>query len=167
MTFCWPRKNDTVAMNNAKHMRHHVSCNAALPAMPPRRIAFMCGAAATGSDHAEEFWIIPAGKAQLSLGFLSNEKALTISVSLAVQKQLVAGTTLAVTLEPKRDGMHTDSGHMKGPENTLSMMAGKGPYGRLEMGGAFTVVRVRDEVTPDYRDPCWYRPPQGTVAWPV
>ena len=63
--------------------------------------------------------------------------------------------------------VHTDSGHMKGPENTLPMMTGKGPFGKLEMGGMFTVVKVRDEVAADYRDPGWYRNPKGTVAWRV
>lgn len=60
---------------------------------------------------------------------------------------------------------HTDSGHMKGPENTLAMMAGKGPFGNIEMGGMFTVVKVRDDVVPgDFSDPGWYRNPPGTVA---
>ena len=63
--------------------------------------------------------------------------------------------------------VHTDSGHMKGPENTLPMMAGKGPFGKLEMGGMFTVVKVRDDVTTDYRDPGWYKNPKGTIAWRV
>ncbi|MCX7033293.1 MAG: copper oxidase [Arenimonas sp.] len=69
-----------------------------------------------------------------------------------------------------KDGMsehqdHTDSGHMKGPENTLAMMAGKGPFGNIEMGGMFTVVKVRDDQAPgDYSDPGWYRHPAGTVA---
>ena len=60
---------------------------------------------------------------------------------------------------------HTDSGHMQGPPNTLPMMAGKGPFGNIEMGGMFTVVKVRDDLAPgDYRDPGWYRNPRGTVA---
>ncbi len=63
--------------------------------------------------------------------------------------------------------VHTDSGHMKGPENTLPMMAGVGPFGKLEMGGMFTVVKVRDQVAADYRDPGWYNNPKGTVAWRV
>jgi len=62
---------------------------------------------------------------------------------------------------------HTESGHMQGPENTLPMMMGKGPFGKLEMGGMFTVVKVRDEVAADYRDPGWYTNPKGTVAWRV
>ncbi|MBS3958108.1 MAG: multicopper oxidase family protein [Lysobacteraceae bacterium] len=60
---------------------------------------------------------------------------------------------------------HTDSGHMQGPPNTLAMMAGNGPFGPLEMGGMFTVVKVRDDLRPgDYSDPGWYRNPAGTVA---
>jgi len=60
---------------------------------------------------------------------------------------------------------HTDSGHMKGPENTLAMMAGKGPFGNIEMGGMFTVVKVRDDIAPgDFSDPGWYANPPGTVA---
>ena len=60
---------------------------------------------------------------------------------------------------------HTDSGHMQGPENTLPMMMGKGPFGNLEMGGMFTVLKVRDELAPgDFRDPGPYRNPPGTVA---
>jgi len=60
---------------------------------------------------------------------------------------------------------HTQMGHMKGPENTLPMMTGVGPFGNLEMGGMFTVVKVRDNLARgDYRDPGWYKNPPGTVA---
>ena len=68
-----------------------------------------------------------------------------------------------------KDGMgehqdHTDGG-MAGPPNTLAMMAGKGPFGNIEMGGMFTVVKVRDDLAPgDFSDPGWYRNPTGTVA---
>lgn len=63
--------------------------------------------------------------------------------------------------------VHTDAGHMQGPENTLAMITGQGPFGKLEMGGMFTVVKVRDQVASDYRDPGWYANPKGTVAWRV
>lgn len=60
---------------------------------------------------------------------------------------------------------HTESGHHRGPENTLPMMMGKGPYGNIEMGGMFTTVKVRDDIRRgDYRDPGWYDAPDGTVA---
>jgi FtsP/CotA-like multicopper oxidase with cupredoxin domain len=52
------------------------------------------------------------------------------------------------------------------PENTLPMMTGRGPFGALEMGGMFTVVKVRDDQRPgDYSDPGWYKHPARTVAW--
>jgi FtsP/CotA-like multicopper oxidase with cupredoxin domain len=60
---------------------------------------------------------------------------------------------------------HVAMGHMRGPENTLPMEGGQGPFGNLEMGGMFTVVKVRDDLAPgDYRDPGWYASPRGTLA---
>jgi manganese oxidase len=60
---------------------------------------------------------------------------------------------------------HQDhAAHMAGPENTLPMMGGVGPFGNLEMGGMFTVVKVRDSVPADYADPGWYEHPPGTLA---
>jgi manganese oxidase len=53
------------------------------------------------------------------------------------------------------------------PENTLAMMTGSGPYGDIEMGGMFTVMKIRADLAHgDYRDPGWYRPPAGSVAYP-
>jgi hypothetical protein len=52
------------------------------------------------------------------------------------------------------------------PENTLPMMGGEGPFGSVEMGGMFTVVKVRkDQKRGDYSDPGWYQHPAGTVAY--
>ena len=52
------------------------------------------------------------------------------------------------------------------PDNTLPMMTGQGPFGGVEMGGMFTVVKVRKDQKPDdYTDPGWYRHPPGTVAY--
>lgn len=60
---------------------------------------------------------------------------------------------------------HVAMGHMPGPENTLPMMAGRGPFGNIGMGGMFTVVKVRDDLAPgDFRDPGWYRHPPGELA---
>lgn len=60
---------------------------------------------------------------------------------------------------------HVDMGHMPGPENTLAMMAGKGPFGNIEMGGMFTVIKVRDDLARGrYDDPGWYAHPEGEIA---
>ena len=63
---------------------------------------------------------------------------------------------------------HVDMGHHQGPPNTLPMMTGKGPHGNIEMGGMFTVVKVRDDLTVgDFSDPGWYEAPPGTIATKV
>jgi FtsP/CotA-like multicopper oxidase with cupredoxin domain len=53
------------------------------------------------------------------------------------------------------------------PENTLPMMTGQGPHGDMEMGGMFTVMKIRANLAHgDYRDPGWYQAPAGSVAYP-
>jgi FtsP/CotA-like multicopper oxidase with cupredoxin domain len=52
------------------------------------------------------------------------------------------------------------------PENTAPMMTGEGPYGSVEMGGMFSMVKVRrDQPRGDYRNPGWYQQPPGTQAY--
>jgi manganese oxidase len=52
------------------------------------------------------------------------------------------------------------------PQNTLPMMTGFGQFGPMEMGGMFSVVKVREGLAADdYRDPGAYRHPAGTVAY--
>jgi len=65
---------------------------------------------------------------------------------------------------------------MQGPENTLPMMAGEGPFGSIGMGGMFTIVKVHDDIpkfssSADYNarvkapgDFGWYKNPPGTLA---
>lgn len=66
--------------------------------------------------------------------------------------------------------------HMKGPDNTLPMMAGDGPFGNIGMGGMFTILKVHDDIpyfktAEEYTkqvvlpgDFGWYKNPAGTVA---
>jgi manganese oxidase len=52
------------------------------------------------------------------------------------------------------------------PDNTLPMMSGFGQFGPLEMGGMFTVVKVREDLAAgDYEDPGTYKFPAGSVAY--
>ena len=54
------------------------------------------------------------------------------------------------------------------PDNTLPMMTGTGQFGPIEMGGMFTVMKVREGLAPDdYKDPGPYQNPPGTVAHEV
>jgi hypothetical protein len=51
------------------------------------------------------------------------------------------------------------------PENTAPMMTGQAQYGPVEMGGMFSVLKVRKDQKPgDYSDPGPYKYPAGTVA---
>jgi FtsP/CotA-like multicopper oxidase with cupredoxin domain len=52
---------------------------------------------------------------------------------------------------------------MKQPRNSISMHGGEGPFGTIEMGGMFTVLKVRDKLTAD-NAAGWYEHPKGTVA---
>jgi FtsP/CotA-like multicopper oxidase with cupredoxin domain len=52
------------------------------------------------------------------------------------------------------------------PDNTARMMGGEGPFGSVEMGGMFSVIKVRaGQKAGDYGDPGWYRHPPGTNAF--
>jgi hypothetical protein len=52
------------------------------------------------------------------------------------------------------------------PDNTAPMMTGDGPFGSVEMGGMFTMLKVRKEQQPgDYRDPGWFKHPAGSQAY--
>jgi len=52
------------------------------------------------------------------------------------------------------------------PDNTIPMMTGEGPFGSVEMGGMFSVVKVRKNQKPgDYSNPGWFKHSPGTVAF--
>ena len=52
------------------------------------------------------------------------------------------------------------------PKNSLAMIGGSGPFGYVTMSGMYTLLKVRDELTPGV-DPGWYAHPEGTVASPA
>jgi FtsP/CotA-like multicopper oxidase with cupredoxin domain len=52
------------------------------------------------------------------------------------------------------------------PDNTIPMMTGDGPFGSVEMGGMFSVVKVRrGQKAGDYTNPGWFEHPAGTTAY--
>ncbi len=54
------------------------------------------------------------------------------------------------------------------PDNSLPMMTGFGQFGPIEMGGMFTLMKIREGLAAnDYKDPGHYKHPQGTVAYEV
>ena len=56
--------------------------------------------------------------------------------------------------------------NMPMPPNSTPMRGAMGPFGYIDMGGMFTVLKVREN--PDSADPAgWYEHPPGTVAGPA
>jgi manganese oxidase len=52
------------------------------------------------------------------------------------------------------------------PDNTAPMMTGEGPFGSVEMGGMFSMLKVRRDQKPgDYSDLGWFKQPAGTQAF--
>ena len=55
---------------------------------------------------------------------------------------------------------------MPAPANSIPMQGTPGPFGSIDMGGMFTMVKVRERLD-GAGDPGWYRHPDGTVARPA
>jgi FtsP/CotA-like multicopper oxidase with cupredoxin domain len=81
----------------------------------------------------------------------------------ALAKQIAALVPGYMSMGGAMNNMHMN---MPLPENTLPMMMGPGPHGDIDMGGMFTVMKIRKELAhDDYRDPGWYEAPRGSVAY--
>lgn len=52
---------------------------------------------------------------------------------------------------------------MPTPKNSVPMLGGKGKHDAITMGGMFTIVKVRNQLT-SHEDPGWYDNPAGTLA---
>lgn len=52
------------------------------------------------------------------------------------------------------------------PKNSIPMQGAPGPFDYIDMGGMFTIIKVRDGIT-SYKDPGWYKHPLGTIAAPA
>jgi hypothetical protein len=52
---------------------------------------------------------------------------------------------------------------MAQPNNSIAMRGGQGPRGVIDMGGMFTLVKIRDRLTGD-GDPGWYEPASNEVS---
>ncbi len=49
------------------------------------------------------------------------------------------------------------------PPNSIPMVGGKGPFGTIDMGGMFTILKVRDDARSE-DGTGWHRHPEGSVA---
>jgi FtsP/CotA-like multicopper oxidase with cupredoxin domain len=115
---------------------------------------------------AEGDWAFHCHKAHHTMNAMGHDVPNLLGVEqrdvLAKIRALVPG---AMAMGDKGMSDMTDM-EMPLPPNTLPMMGGEGPFGSLEMGGMFSVVKVRRDQKPgDYGDPGWYVHPAGTTAY--
>jgi manganese oxidase len=52
---------------------------------------------------------------------------------------------------------------MDKPSPSIAMLGGQGPYGTIDMGGMFTLLKIRDRLSGD-GDPGWYQPPADVAS---
>jgi hypothetical protein len=112
-------------------------------------------------------WAFHCHKSHHTMNAMGHDTRNLIGIN---QKELIKARKVIPDFHPMGAGGMADMGSMEMPmpENTLPMMTGFGQFGPLEMGGMFTVMKVREGLAAnDYRDPGDYRNPDGTVAHEV
>ena len=115
---------------------------------------------------AEGDWAFHCHKSHHTMNAMNHSLPTTLGVEQAdLARQITS--LIPGYMSPADSGGMGDEMHMPVPENTLSMMSGGGPHGAIEMGGMFTIMKIRAGLAHgDYRDPGWYRQPSGSVAYP-
>jgi hypothetical protein len=129
---------------------------------------------AVGQMRAIEFtasapgdWAFHCHKSHHTMNSMSHAVPNTIGVAQADLAKQITSLIPDYMSPGDRGTMEDMPMHMPLPENTLAMMTGAGPYGGIEMGGMFTVMKIRANLAHgDYRDPGWYEAPPGSVAYP-
>jgi len=127
---------------------------------------------AVGQMRAFEFnaipgdWAIHCHKSHHTMNAMGHD----VPTFIGVDKRLVAQKIRALQpgYMPMGSTGMAEMGAMEMPlpDNTIPMMTGWGPHGPIEMGGMFSVLKVREGLaTGDYADPGWFENPPGTQAY--
>jgi len=111
-------------------------------------------------------WAIHCHKSHHTMNAMGHE----VKTFIGVDKKDVAKTIrkLVPDYMPMGSAGMADMGSMEMPmpDNTLPMMTGFGQFGPIEMGGMFTLMKVREGMAADdFNDPGPYKHPAGTVAY--
>jgi len=110
--------------------------------------------------NAEGDWAFHCHKSHHTMNAMSHDLPNMLGVKQAGLEQKVR-TILPGYMAMGETGMGNMM-DMGTPKNTLPMMTGSGPYGPVEMGGMFTILKVREGIT-SYADPGWFKNPAGTM----
>jgi FtsP/CotA-like multicopper oxidase with cupredoxin domain len=112
-------------------------------------------------------WALHCHKSHHTMNAMGHDVRTYIGVDQRQLRQRISGLVGDDYMPMGSQGM-AEMGEMEmaAPDNTLPMMTGFGQFGPIEMGGMFTVVKVREGLAVgDYKDPGWFQHPQGTVAY--
>ena len=130
---------------------------------------------APGTTRAVEFvadapgdWPFHCHKAHHAMNAMNHDIPNVIGVDLDAVTEKIANLVPGhISMGSTGMAEHAEHAeHLTGVENTIPMMTGQGQFGNIEMGGMFTVLKVREGIT-SYEDPGWYAHPPGTVSWRV
>jgi hypothetical protein len=112
-------------------------------------------------------WALHCHKSHHTMNAMGHDVKTYIGVNLKEVRQKISRVVGGSYMPMGSAGMaEMGAMEMPAPDNTLPMMTGFGQFGPVEMGGMFTVVKVREGLDRnDYKDPGWYRHPDGTVAY--
>jgi len=162
-------------------MSHHAMH---LHAFPMTLVATDGGVVPPSARHPETTWLVPTGSVRVIefVADLEGDWAFHCHMTHHGMNQMAHGipsiigadvTDIAVRLRQLHPStmlmgeagmggmMHMYRMRSKMPENSVPMLGGTGPFDDIEMGGMFTIVKVR---APGQLDDVWYQHPPGTVA---
>jgi hypothetical protein len=106
-------------------------------------------------------WSLHCHKPHHTMNQMSHSLPLMLGVDLSGLDEQVRHL-LPQYMAMGQNGMG-DAMQMGAPPNSIPMLGGKGPHGPIDMGGMFTLLKVREGIT-SYEDPGWYADPPGTAA---
>jgi hypothetical protein len=113
-------------------------------------------------------WAFHCHKTHHAMNAMGHNVQNFIGVSKKSLANAVAKLAPDIGMAMGTTGMAMGGMEMPMPDNTLPMMTGTGQFGPIEMGGMFTVMKIREGLTnDDYYDPGPYKNPPGTVAHEV
>lgn len=114
-------------------------------------------------------WAFHCHKSHHTMNAMGHEVKNFIGVQKRDLVKAIRGVVSPDYMPMGTNGMATMGAmEMSMPDNTLPMMTGFAQFGPVEMGGMFSVVKVREGLQRnDYKDPGWYKNPEGTVAYEV
>jgi FtsP/CotA-like multicopper oxidase with cupredoxin domain len=177
------KKGDRVRLRlgNLSAMSHHAMH---LHAFPMTLVATDGGVVPPSARHPETTWLVPVGTVRVvefvadlegdwsfhchmthhGMNQMGHGLPSLIGADVAdlgQRLQRLHPSTMLMGEAGMGGMMHMFDMGMKMPENSVPMLGGKGPFDHIEMGGMFTIVKVR---SPEHFGDVWHTHPAGTVA---